>query len=158
MSETDLLYGVRRAFPPRYGVALLLTALLPFAAWPADSVASPALGRVAIKRAASDPFRMQVVAPTPLPTPVYVPPAASPAPVAPSFQLSFLGRLQAVDGRTLVMTQSADGRTFTLEEGKVLSNGYRVERIGVSVVELQHSQTQSVVQLALPPMPRFETR
>lgn len=159
MSVIDLLCGFRRSSEMRFGVALLLTALGPFAAWAADGGPSTAAAeRLAIKPAATDPFRMPAVAPAPMPAPAYVPPADSHVQMTPSFQLSFLGRLQTADGRTLVMAQSGDGRTFTLEEGKVLSNGYRVERLGTSVVELLHPQTQSVVSLPLPPIPRLETR
>lgn len=83
------------------------------------------------------------------------------APVMPSepvLQLSFTGRMQTPEGRTVVLAQWSDGRSVTLEPGKVLSNGYRVERMDAGMVELLNPQTQAVVQLPLPPAPRFETR
>lgn len=122
----------------------------------------PSAERAAIKSAARDPFLMPAPAPTPLPTPVFTPPppvlAASVMPREPVLQLSFTGRMQTPDGRTVVLAQWSDGRPVTLEQGKVLSNGYRVERMDARMVELLNPQTQAVVQLPLPPAPRFETR
>jgi len=118
--------------------------------------------RPALKAATRDPFLMPVVvAPVP-PKPAFVPPppvlAAPVMPSEPVLQLSFTGRMQTPDGRTVVLAQWNDGRPVALEQGKVLLNGYRVERISVSLVELLNPQTQAVVQLPLPPSPRFETR
>jgi hypothetical protein len=72
--------------------------------------------------------------------------------------MSFTGRVQTPDGRTVVLAQWNDGRPVSLEPGKVLSNGYRVERMSAGMVELLNPQTQAVIQLPLPPAPRFETR
>ena len=79
-------------------------------------------------------------------------------PSEPLLQLSFTGRMQTPNGRTVVLAQCSDGRPVALEQGKTLSNGYRVERMSANLVELLNPQTQAVVQLALPPAPRFETR
>jgi hypothetical protein len=66
--------------------------------------------------------------------------------------------MQTPDGRTVVLARWADGTTVSLEEGKDLGNGYRVERMSEQSVDLLNPQTQAMVQLALPPAPRFETR
>lgn len=58
----------------------------------------------------------------------------------------------------MVLARWGDGSLARLEPGKVFANGYRVERMSADMVELRHPQTQTVVQLALPPPPRFETR
>ena len=79
-------------------------------------------------------------------------------PSEPVLQLSFIGRMQTPDGRTVLLARWSDGQSVTLEQGKVLSNGYRVERMSAGSVELLNPQTQAVVQLPLPPSPRFETR
>lgn len=115
--------------------------------------------RTVLKVAARDPFG---VAPVQVFVPVVKPePAVLAAPVMPSepvLQLSFTGRMQTPDGRTVVLAHWSDGSPAKLEQGKVLSNGYRVERMSASLIELIHPQTQAVVQLRLPPAPRFETR
>lgn len=153
----------RMSCPAVYGLLggiLLSVAQQSFAA-SAPIVVLQRSERAAIKPAATDPFKLPALAPAiaTKPSLAALPaPAASLVPIAPAFQLSFLGRMQTTDGRTLVMAQAGDGRTFNLELGKVLSSGYRVERIGTDVVELLHPQTQSVVLLPMPPVPRFETR
>ncbi len=121
-----------------------------------------AIGRTTLKPAARDPFLMPVVAPPAPPKTAYVPPppvlTAPVMPSEPALQLSFTGRMQTPDGRTVVLAQWSDGRPVALEQGKLLSNGYRVERMSANLLELLNTQTQAVVQLPLPPAPRFETR
>ncbi|MFC7205942.1 hypothetical protein ACFQOZ_03140 [Comamonas endophytica] len=73
-------------------------------------------------------------------------------------QLIFTGRMRTPGGQTIVLARWGDGSSARLEPGKVFANGYRVERMGTDMVELMHPQTQAVVQLVLPPAPRFETR
>ncbi len=119
--------------------------------------------RAMLKPAARDPFLLPTPVPVVVqaPAPVFAPPPVQAAPVMPSepvLQLSFTGRMQTPDGRHLVLAQWSDGRPVTLEQGKVLPNGYRVERMNANLVELLNPQTQAVVQLPLPPAPRFETR
>lgn len=116
-----------------------------------------------LKPVARDPFLLPTPVPVVMqaPAPVFTPPPVQAAPVMPSepvLQLSFTGRMQTPDGRHLVLAQWSDGRPVTLEQGKVLPNGYRVERMNANLVELLNPQTQAVVQLPLPPAPRFETR
>lgn len=118
--------------------------------------------RPVLKAAARDPFLMPVAS-SPAPTkPAFVPPppvlAAPVTPSDPVLQLSFTGRMQTPDGRTVVLAQWSDGRPVALEQGKLLHNGYRVERMSANLVELLNPQTQAVLQLPLPPAPRFETR
>lgn len=121
-----------------------------------------ATGRAALKPAARDPFLMPAPLPVHVAAPVFTPPppveAAPVMPSEPVLQLSFTGRMQTPDGRTVVLAQWSDGRPVALEQGKTLSNGYRVERMSANLVELLNPQTQAVLQLPLPPAPRFETR
>jgi hypothetical protein len=84
---------------------------------------------------------------------------ASPVmPSEPPPSITFTGRMVAPDGRVVVLAQWGDGTPVTLVQGKVLSNGYRVERLTDQMVELLNPQTQAMVQIPLPPPPRFETR
>jgi hypothetical protein len=66
--------------------------------------------------------------------------------------------MRTSDGRVVVLARWADGSPVRLEEGKVLGNGFRVERMTEQSVELLNPQTQAMVQLTLPAAPRFETR
>jgi hypothetical protein len=113
-----------------------------------------------LKSAIRDPFSAQA-APLPAPTvPVVAAPALA-APITPREpvpSLSFAGRMQTPDGRTVVLARWADGTPVSLEEGKDLGNGYRVERMTEQSVDLLNPQTQAMVQLALPPAPPFEIR
>lgn len=114
--------------------------------------------RLAVKVAARDPFfrHQQIpVADVKPPEPVL---AAPVIPVDPAPQLNFIGRMNTPDGRAVVLAQWGDGQPVTLEEGQVLTGGYRVERMSAGIIELLNPQTQTVLQLPLPPSPRFETR
>jgi hypothetical protein len=131
---------------------------------PAASTAShefdPDSIRAELKPATRDPFSAQA-APLPPPSlPVLAAPvlAAPIIPREPPPILSFSGRMQTPDGRVVVLARWADGTPVSLEEGKDLGNGYRVERMSEQSVDLLNPQTQAMVQLALPPAPRFETR
>jgi hypothetical protein len=129
-------------------------------ALPSASPGGHELTRADLKRATRDPFSVQA-APLPAPTaPVVAAPALA-APITPREpvpSLSFAGRMQTPDGRTLVLGRWADGTPVSLEEGKDLGNGYRVERMSEQSVDLLNPQTQAMVQLALPPAPPFEIR
>ena len=147
------------------GAALALCGALawPVVAQPIAPGADVAHARPAIKPAQRDPFALALPAPVVAPVPVFTPPPEPPPAVAvtpsePLPQLTFTGRLQTPDGRTVVLALWGDGRPVTLEAGKVLGNGFRVERVDATVVELMNPQTQAVLQLPLPPPPRFETR
>jgi len=127
---------------------------------PAASAASIEFGpdstRAELKPATRDPFSAQAA---PLPPPA-LPVAAAPvlaAPIVPrepAPSLSFSGRMQTPDGRIVVLARWADGTPVSLEDGKDLGNGYRVERMSEQSVDLLNPQTQAMVQLALPPAPR----
>jgi hypothetical protein len=120
------------------------------------------VGRPVLKPASRDPFLMPARAPVQVPVSAFTPsPPVQAAPIMPSEplpQLSFMGRMQTPDGRKVVLAQWSGGGTVSLEQGKLLANGYRVERLSGNMVVLLHPQTQAVVQLQLPPAPRFETR
>lgn len=119
-----------------------------------DAVAT----RPALKRALRDPFVLPAaVAPVALEAQTPVRPAAAPLPV-PRPRLTFVGRMTTPDGRTWVMAQWDDGRPVTLEAGRTLDHGYRVERLTTAAVELLHMPTQSKLLMDLPEVPRFETR
>jgi hypothetical protein len=66
--------------------------------------------------------------------------------------------MRTSDGREVVLARWGDGTSVSLEEGKELGNGYRVERMSEHSVDLLNPQTQAMVQLPLPPPPRFERR
>lgn len=118
--------------------------------------------RADIRPAQRDPFDVGPIAASvpPLP-PVVVAPVAAVAPIqavmSPPPTLAYAGRMRATDGRWLVMVQSENGHPITLEMGKELGNGYRVERMSDRGVELLNPQTQHLMQLAVPAAPRFET-
>lgn len=120
--------------------------------------------RPSLNAASRDPFSARVVpAPIPVaiapPPPPVVPVMAAPLPIQePLPSLSFAGRMHTPDGRVVVLARWADGTPVSLEQGKALDNGYRVERLTDHSVELVHPGTQAMVQLPLPVPPRFEVR
>ncbi len=89
---------------------------------------------------------------------VAAPIAAPIAPREPPPRLEFAGRMVAADGRVVVLARWADGSPVRLEQGRVLPNGFRVERLTEQSVDLVNPQTQAMVQLPLPRPPRFEVR
>lgn len=120
---------------------------------PAEAVARPNL-----MKAARDPFA-PVVAPAPPPPPPV--PAVAMAPTAPPAalpSLTFVGRMRAPDGSTSVLAQWSDGSLATLRKGQAAGQGFVVDRLGDTSVELVNPSTQALIQLVLPPEPRFETR
>ncbi|MGE0097848.1 MAG: hypothetical protein AB7S86_05815 [Hydrogenophaga sp.] len=138
-----------------------LVAAEPLQAPPADVPLAP-MFRADLRPAQRDPFGLTPpAAVAPMPLPEVLPPvtvAAPIEPVAPPPVLTFAGRMRAADGRWLVVAQMGEGAApVTLEVGKELANGYRVERISDHVVELLNPQTQNMMQMALPAAPRFET-
>lgn len=131
---------------------------------PPASTASPEFDpdstRAELKPATRDPFSAQA-APLPPPAVPVVAARVLAAPIIPrepAPSLGFSGRMQTPDGRVVVLARWADGTPVSLEEGKDLGNGFRVERMSEQSVDLLNPQTQAMVQLALPPAPRFETR
>lgn len=129
---------------------------------PLNAATSHPSFRVDIQPAKRDPFERGpvAVAPPPLPpmevvAPVEAIPLRSAAPSSPV--LVYAGRMRTPEGRWLVMAQMEVGNPVTLEVGKTLGNGYRVERISDHAVELLNPQTQNLMQMAVPAAPRFET-
>jgi type IV secretory pathway VirB10-like protein len=120
--------------------------------------------RPELRPALRDPFAVEVTTPPPPPPAptVYAQPVVQEAPVVqvePAPSLQFSGRMRTPDGRVLVFARWGNGgEAVTLELGKTLTNGYRVERMSEQLVELLNPQTQMVVQLALPGPQRFEIR
>jgi len=120
-------------------------------AWPLRADITPA-GR--------DPFVIYVAPPPARPPMVVAAPVVT-APLVPREPLPsliFSGRMRTPDGRTVVLARWADGTTVSLEAGKELGKGYRVERMTEQSVDLLNPQTQAMVQLLLPAAPRFEIR
>jgi hypothetical protein len=143
-------------------VAVLVMASFPAFARLDDSAALWSNPRPVLKAALRDPFLApltvmpKVSAPVaPLPAPPIALPLERSEPLP---QIIFTGSIIAADGRLLVMAQWGDGQAVTLEQGKILRNGYRVERMSSSMVELLNPQTQAVVQIPIPAAPRFEIR
>jgi hypothetical protein len=71
--------------------------------------------------------------PPPPPPPVPVPP---PPPTAPPMPFSFLGRY--VEGGKLTILLVKGDRVYTVSEGEVIDNTYRVERLNGGEVELTY--------------------
>ncbi|QHE86657.1 hypothetical protein [Hydrogenophaga sp. BPS33] len=117
--------------------------------------------RAALTLAPRDPFQLPVPLPRSAPPAVVVAAPVVVAPIVPhepTPSLRFAGRMLAPDGRTVVLAQWADGTPARLEAGKDVGKGFRVERMSKQSVTLLNPQTQGMVQLSLPAMPRFETR
>lgn len=138
------------------GLGLLVTPLL------SAKAVDAGLAKVDLKPAARNPFMFQAApAPAPPPVPVVAAPVVVAAPIVhrePPPRLTFAGRMHTPDGRVVVLARWGDGTPVRLEAGKDLGNGYRVERMSEQSVDLLNPQTQAMVQLALPPPPRFEIR
>lgn len=127
-------------------------------------VAALAPARADLRPAQRDPFESvpAVAVSVPQPPMVLQQPAVQAASIEPVLSLptptlTLAGRVRAADGRWLVVAQLEGGVPVTLEMGKELGNGYRVERVSDHVVELLNPKTQSLMQLAVPAAPRFET-
>jgi hypothetical protein len=71
--------------------------------------------------------------PPPPPPPIPVPP---PPPMAPPMPFSYLGRYE--DGRKLVIFLLKDDRIYTVSEGEVIDNTYRVEHLIGEVLEMTY--------------------
>lgn len=153
------MFATERLLARLSGYVCCIGALFPVLA-AAEVDADAGLARAVLKPAARDPFVIHV-APPPAPPPVVVAAPVVAAPIVPREpppSLSFAGRMRTSDGRTVVLARWADGTPVSLEEGKELGNGYRVERMTEQSVDLLNPQTQAMVQLSLPMPPRFETR
>ncbi|MBZ0106404.1 MAG: hypothetical protein K8H84_12340 [Sulfuricella denitrificans] len=71
----------------------------------------------------------------PPPPPPPAKPAPPPKPTAPPLPFSYLGRYQ--DAALVIMLVKGD-RVYTVSEGDVIENTYRVERVSAGMVELTY--------------------
>lgn len=72
--------------------------------------------------------------PPPPPPPVKPPPP--PKPTAPPMPFTFLGLYEEAQGKVIMLVKG--GRIYTVAEGDVIENTYRVERIAAGMVELTY--------------------
>lgn len=72
--------------------------------------------------------------PPPPPPPVKPPPP--PKPTAPAMPFTFLGLYQEGTGKVVMLVKG--DRVFTVSEGDVIENTYRVERVSAGMVELTY--------------------
>ena len=73
------------------------------------------------------------VPPPPMPPPKPLPP---PPPTAPPMPFSFMGRYE--DGEKLIILLVKGDRVYTVSEGEVIDNTYRVDRLTASQLELTY--------------------
>lgn len=118
--------------------------------------------RPALEAAARDPF--MAILPPPLvvtkqaaapPPPPQV--AAPPPPVAPRLGLTFAGRVTAPDGGQVIYV-AYGGESLKIAAGQNLPNGYRVDVITASAVELSYPPLNTTARLDLPAPPKYEIR
>lgn len=76
------------------------------------------------------------VPPPPPPPPKPVPPPPPPPPTAPPMPFNFLGRYE--EGETLTILLVKGERLYTVAEGEVIENTYRVERLTGGQLELTY--------------------
>lgn len=115
------------------------------------------LARSVVEEARSDPFYPTAAVPavTP-PTPVAVPSAPPPpAPTAPAHNVVFVGRVDQPDGTVSVYAQ-VGGVSTALVAGQMLSNGYRVEAISPSGIDLLYPPLGTVARIEIPPPSKFQ--
>lgn len=74
--------------------------------------------------------------PPPAPPKVEVKPAPPPPPTAPPMPFSFLGRYEEGGVRTFMLVRG--DRIYTVVEGEVIDNTYRVERLAAGQLELTY--------------------
>lgn len=108
--------------------------------------------------ATRDPF---VMAPPPAPPaskqpqPVNIPPPPPPSP--PAVNLSFIGRITAPDGKEVIYLAYGDA-SMPIAVGQTLANGYKVEAITGTAVELSYPSLNATTRIELPPPPKYEIR
>lgn len=76
------------------------------------------------------------VPPPPPPPPKPLPPPPPPPPTAPPMPFSFLGRYEE-GGKQIILLVRSD-RIYTVSEGEVIDNTYRVERLTSGQLELTY--------------------
>ena len=104
-----------------------------------------------------DPFSANTTALPQLVTAPVVQPTPLPQPMAPPMTLSFAGRVTEPNGDVKIFVQ-LDGKTFAIEPGLVLSNGYVVDSVTDQTVELSYPPLNSSARLELPSTPLQEIR
>lgn len=72
----------------------------------------------------------------PPPPPPPMPPAPPPAPTAPPLPFTYLGRYEDAPTRLTILVKG--DRMYTVSEGDVIENTYRVERVTPGLVELTY--------------------
>jgi hypothetical protein len=70
----------------------------------------------------------------PPPPPPPAPPAPPPAPTAPPLPFTYLGLYEDAPTRVVILTKGE--RVYTVSEGEVIENTYRIERVTSGTVEL----------------------
>ncbi|TXT40779.1 MAG: hypothetical protein FD135_907 [Comamonadaceae bacterium] len=119
------------------------------------------LNRPMLEPASRDPF-----VPLPPPAPVVAkqvdikssaPFAPAPLPVAPPVNLTFMGRMTAPDGKQTVYATLGD-TSLAMTVGQTLPNGYRVETINQSTIELSHPLLKTTARFELLAPPPFDIR
>lgn len=134
--------------------AVAATASPTTAAWPVSE-------RRILAPAARDAFA--AFAPPPPPAPPPAPAAAKqgepppPPPAAPILNLRFAGRMLAPDGSQIIFATLGND-TVMLAAGASLSNGYRVEKVSATGVELVYPPLSTRARLDIPAAPAFEVR
>ena len=118
--------------------------------------------RARLERAERDPFAAALPPPVvdtrpsqPTPAVVSTPP---PVPQAPPLSLQFAGRVVGPDGQQTIYVSQNAGPSQTISIGQTLSNGYQVEAISQSAIELRYAPLNTTARLDLPPPPRHEIR
>jgi len=126
------------------------------AAVPAD------FSRPPLEPATRDPFFPPAPVVPAAPAPVLAttpadPPTPPAAPAPPPLGLSFVGRLVAPDGTSNVLAAIGQD-TVTLQAGRMLPNGYRVDALDEQAVYLSYPALNSTARLELPAPPTHEVR
>ena len=119
--------------------------------------------RPMLEPARRDPFLAEstvlapVVKPPPAPPVLVTAPPTMPLPSAPPMNMQYVGKVVQADGKQTVYV--AFGETHVpVEQGTILSNGYRVEKITDSFIEFNFLALNTLARLAIPPAPRYEIR
>ena len=120
--------------------------------------------RPMLEPALRDPFAVPAPAaallpappPRPHPTAAPAPPVFAPAPAAPTLpDLQFAGRFDAPDGAHHVWAR-VSGQVLRVVPGASLPQGWRVQAVTASAVELAHPLAQQPARVLLPTAPSFE--
>jgi hypothetical protein len=115
--------------------------------------------RPMLEPAGRDPFAPPA---PPAPPPIAAaskatPPSPPPAPQAPPLNLAFAGTMVDPDGKRIVFA-AIGAETVTLTAGLVLPNGYQVQSIGGTQVELVFPPLGTRATMNIPAAPSFEVR